>query len=81
MSPSMNRRLSPWRWSHPRSWREVYAVIISLLLGFLAVAYTWLALFLLLLGRCLRDLLGPARLPMGRAWACGPLLTEGMGKT
>lgn len=28
-----------WRWPWPRSWREVYAVIIGLLLGFLAVAY------------------------------------------
>ena len=28
-----------WRWPHPRSWREVFAVIICLLLGFLAVAF------------------------------------------
>jgi len=35
----MNRRLSPWRWPHPRSWREVYAVIIGLLLGFLAAVF------------------------------------------
>jgi len=33
-----------WRWPHPRSWCEVYAVIIVLLVGFLAVAYAldWL---------------------------------------
>jgi len=24
----------PWRWPHPRSWREVYSVIIGLLVGF-----------------------------------------------
>ncbi len=29
----------PWQWPHPRSWREVYAKIMGLLLGFLAVAY------------------------------------------
>ena len=28
-----------WRWPHPRSWCEVYAVIIGLLVGFLALAY------------------------------------------
>ena len=34
----------PWQWPHPQSWREVYAVITGLLLGFLAVAYAldWL---------------------------------------
>jgi len=33
------RPFRPWQWPHPRSWREVYAVIIGLLLGFLALAY------------------------------------------
>ena len=33
-----------WQWPHPQSWREVYAVIIGLLVGFLTVAYAldWL---------------------------------------
>ena len=35
----MNRQLIPWRWPHPRSWCEVYGVIIGLLLGFLALAF------------------------------------------
>ena len=29
----------PWQWPHPQSWSEAYAVIIGLLLGFLALAY------------------------------------------
>jgi len=33
-----------WEWPHPQSWREVYAVILAMLLGFLALAYVldWL---------------------------------------
>ena len=31
--------MKPWCWPHPRSWREVYAVIIGLLLGFEAAVY------------------------------------------
>ena len=40
----MNRRLRPWQWPRPRSWREVYAVILTMLAGFLALAYVldWL---------------------------------------
>ena len=36
--------MRPWQWPRPRSWREVYAVILGLLVGFLAVAYAldWL---------------------------------------
>ena len=33
------RPFRPWQWPHPRSWREVYAVITAFLLGFLALAY------------------------------------------
>ena len=38
------RRFRRWQWPHARSWRQVYAVIIGLLLGFLALAYAldWL---------------------------------------
>ena len=33
------RPFHPWQWPHPRTWCEVYAVIIGLDLAFLAVAY------------------------------------------
>lgn len=29
----------PWTWPYPQTWRQVYAVITTMLLGFLAVAY------------------------------------------
>jgi len=31
--------MRPWRWPHPRSWCEVYAVILTMLVGFLAMAF------------------------------------------
>ncbi len=33
-----------WQWPHPQSWREAYAVILTMLVGFLGVAYAldWL---------------------------------------
>lgn len=36
--------MRPWCWPHPQSWCEIYAVIIGLLLAFLAVAFAlhWL---------------------------------------
>ncbi len=36
--------MKQWRWPHPQSWREVYALLIGLLVAFLAVAYVlaWL---------------------------------------
>lgn len=38
------RPFPSWQWPHPQTWAEVYAVIIGLLVGFLAVVYAldWL---------------------------------------
>lgn len=33
------RPLRRWQWPHPQTWGEVYAVILGLLVTFLAVAY------------------------------------------
>ena len=38
------RPFQPCRWPRPRSWLEIYAVIVTMLLAFLAAAYAlaWL---------------------------------------
>jgi len=33
------RPFRPWQWPHPQSWREVYAVIVTMLVGFLGLAF------------------------------------------
>jgi len=38
MKPDPTEQTS-WTWPYPQSWRQVYAVITTMLLGFLALAY------------------------------------------
>ena len=44
MRPASDDDRPEWRWPWPQTWGQVYAVILSMLLGFLAVAYAldWL---------------------------------------